>query len=284
MEDGKRGRQYPATHYDRKEKAVGKRGGGKLGDKSIKRIGASMSKLPAIQFYVGDWKKDSGVQSLSYHDRGVWFEILCLMHESDQRGKLLLNGKKMPEDALARVLGLDNQSLTTTLTTLLTYGVTSVCEETGALCSRRMIRDEKLRQIRKEAGSKGGNPILVNQKSTTGVKQNPTPSSSSSVSIDILSDFESFWQKYPRHEKKKEAEKAYVKAIKISKHEEIMAGVEKYLLNKPSYADWAHPSSWLNGERWKDSYESKVSTIPKRNTRNLEVGTPEWEQETGMKL
>jgi hypothetical protein len=45
-----------------------------------------------------------------------------------------------------------------------------------------MIRDEKLRQIRKEAGSKGGNPILVNQKATTGVKQNPTPSSSSSVS------------------------------------------------------------------------------------------------------
>lgn len=141
-----------------------------------------MSKLPAFQFYPGDWRKDPGVQSLSFHDRGVWFEIICLMHESERRGVLTLNGKAMPEEALARLLGLDNQILTTTLTTLLTFGVASREVGTGALMSRRMVRDEQIRKIRKECGSKGGNPSLVNQIPTTQDNQIPTPSSSSSIS------------------------------------------------------------------------------------------------------
>ncbi|NDD52808.1 hypothetical protein EBZ39_02840 [bacterium] len=139
-------------------------------------------KLPAFQFYPGDWRKDPGVQALDYHDRGVWLEVICLMHESEERGKLILNGKPMPEEALARLLGLDKQILSATLTTLLTYGVASRCEETGAIICRRMVRDEKLRKIRVEAGKKGGNPVLLKQKQTTQLKQIGTPSSSSSSS------------------------------------------------------------------------------------------------------
>jgi hypothetical protein len=144
-----------------------------------------MSKLPAFQFYPGDWRKDPGVQSLSFHDRGVWFEMICIMHESECRGKLILNGMAMPQKALARLLGLDNQILTTTLTNLSTYGVTSFCEETGAIVSRRMLRDEEIRQVRKSCGKMGGNPNLVNQIPTTQVNQIPTPSSSSSSSSSI---------------------------------------------------------------------------------------------------
>jgi hypothetical protein len=95
-------------------------------------------KSPALQFYPGDWRKDSAVQSLSYHDRGVWFEMLMLMHGSEVRGKLILNGKPIPEDALCRLLGLDKQTLNQTITTLLDFGVASRCEETGNL--RRLSR------------------------------------------------------------------------------------------------------------------------------------------------
>jgi hypothetical protein len=139
-------------------------------------------RLPAFQFYPADWRKDPGVQSLDYETRGIWWEIICLLHESDERGVLLLNGKPMPEDALCRLLGLDNQKLTTALTTLLTYGVAKRRESDGAIYSKRMVADENLRQIRKMAGSKGGNPLLVKQNTTTRVKQKPTPSSSSSSS------------------------------------------------------------------------------------------------------
>lgn len=156
-------------------------------DRRGKRPGLEgLLKLPAFQFYVGDWRKDPGVQSLSFHDRGVWFEILCLMHESESRGKLMLNGAAMPEEALARLLGLDKQILTTTLTTLLTYGVASSCDETGAIMSRRMVRDEYIRKVRAKSGKLGGNPNLLNQnpkqKPTTKVNQIPTPSSSTSTS------------------------------------------------------------------------------------------------------
>ncbi len=149
------------------------------------------NKLPAFQFYPADWRKDPAVQSLSYHDKGIWFEILCLMHESEERGKLLLNGKPMPEEALARLLGLDKQILTKTLTTLLDYGVASR-DDYGALMSRRMVRDETLRKIRTEAGKKGGNPNLVNQNNNQNgskiqneVNQNSTPSSSSSKPVSF---------------------------------------------------------------------------------------------------
>jgi hypothetical protein len=145
-------------------------------------------KMPAFQFYPADWRKDPGVQALDFHDRGVWFEILCIMHESDERGVLLLNGRPMPEPALARMLGLDNQILTTTLTNLVTYGVASRRESDGALVSRRMVKDEALCQVRREAGKKGGNPSLVKQKPTTGDNQKPTPSSSSSTSSSKTAD------------------------------------------------------------------------------------------------
>jgi 5-methylcytosine-specific restriction endonuclease McrA len=106
-----------------------------------------------------------------------------------------LNGRKIPEDALARIIGLDNQSLTTSLTTILDLGVASVEPETGVIYCRRMVRDEKTRQERVKAGKMGGNPVLLNQNPTTRVKQNPTPSarapvgaSSSSSSSSSISD------------------------------------------------------------------------------------------------
>ena len=150
-------------------------------------------KLPAIQFYPGDWHKDQGVQALDLLQRGAWFELLLMMHDSDERGVLLVNGAPMPDAVIARRLGLDNQSANQILTTLLTFGVASRRDTDGALFCRRMVKDERLRQVRTESGKKGGNPRLLNQTAnqtpkqtpTTGVKQIPTPSSSSSITTSI---------------------------------------------------------------------------------------------------
>jgi hypothetical protein len=147
-------------------------------------------KLPAIQFYPGDWHKDQGVQALDLAQRGAWFELLLMMHDSDERGVLLVNGQPMPDAVIARRLGLDNQTANQILTTLLTYGVASRRESDGALFCRRMVKDENLRRVRTEAGKKGGNPNLLNQKpkqkATTRVKQVPTPSFSSSITTSVI--------------------------------------------------------------------------------------------------
>ena len=71
-----------------------------------------MAKLPSFQFYPGDWKKDAGVQALSYEERGIWFELMLMMFESPERGKLIFRtGTPIPEDAVARALGLDKQKV-----------------------------------------------------------------------------------------------------------------------------------------------------------------------------
>lgn len=149
-----------------------------------------MAKLPSFQFYPGDWKRDAGVQALSYEERGVWFELLLIMFEASPRGKLTFsNGTPMPECAVASMLGLDNQKYNQILSKLLKYGVASKEEDTGIIYCRRMVRDAELSKKRVEAGKLGGNPNLLNQNSSkTEAKpnlignQNPTPSSSYSSS------------------------------------------------------------------------------------------------------
>lgn len=136
-----------------------------------------MAKMPAFQFYPADWRKSPDVQAMSFFDRGVWFEILCLMHESDERGRLLLAGKPMNDESLMRILGISATKLKNSLHTILSLGV-AYRDDEGALCNRRMMRDERLRAVRAASGSLGGNPILLNQNG----KQIPTPSSSSSSS------------------------------------------------------------------------------------------------------
>jgi hypothetical protein len=132
-------------------------------------------KLPALHFYPGDWKKDLGVQALEFFDRHVWFEMLLLMHDSEERGVLLVNGKPPSEEALARLIGLDKQTLSKALANIKDNGVCGMRED-GAYFSRRMVRDEDIRQKRIKAGSSGGNPALLKQNpSKTEAAAQPRP-------------------------------------------------------------------------------------------------------------
>ncbi len=69
-----------------------------------------------------------------------------------------------------------------------------------------------------------------------------------------MNGFTEFWAAYPRRIGKLAAMKAFTKARKSASAEDIIAGVDRYIAHKPSYADWAHPSSWLNAGRWMDEY------------------------------
>lgn len=48
-----------------------------------------MSKLPAFQFYPGDWVQDTGPLSLAA--KGAWIDLLCAMWRSQTRGTLTLS-------------------------------------------------------------------------------------------------------------------------------------------------------------------------------------------------
>jgi hypothetical protein len=140
-------------------------------------------KKPSFQFYPGDWRKDPAIQALDFESRGVWFEMLLLMHESDERGKLVLNGQPIPEDALARILSISVESLKQILSKLLAYGVAKQEQNTGKIYSKRMVEDERITALRREAGRKGGKQKP--SKTQANVKQNRPPSSSTSSSTSV---------------------------------------------------------------------------------------------------
>lgn len=78
-----------------------------------------------------------------------------------------------------------------------------------------------------------------------------------------LADFERFYQPYPLHKGRGQAERAFVAAIKVAPIEDIVAGAERYSAEcvgrEPRYIK--HPATWLNGKCWLD--EASAPEAPK---------------------
>lgn len=152
-------------------------------------------KRPAFQFYPADWRKDSALQSCSVAAQGLWINLLCIAHECEPYGHLVVNGRPMNAAQIGRLVGLSAKECAALLSELADAGVTSTTEE-GAIYSRRMVRDEDIRNRRAnggqagaehgakgaEHGMKGGRPPKGRGVSEPPIKPPPSSSSSSSSS------------------------------------------------------------------------------------------------------
>lgn len=138
-------------------------------------------KRPAFQFYPGDWQRDAALRACSVGARGLWIEMMCVMHQADPYGYLVLNGKPIEAGQLARMVGATEKEVTRWMAELLSAGVPRV-DDTGVF-SKRMVKDEHLRNVRGSGGILGGNPALVGSKVNGKVNHAPTidPTPSSSV-------------------------------------------------------------------------------------------------------
>jgi hypothetical protein len=113
-------------------------------------------KLPWLKFWVEAWRSDLGLRLCSAAARGVWIEMLCVMHHCDPYGVLVdQHGKAMPPSALAILIGIAPEVVTGSLAELESHRVFSR-DDQGRIVSRRMQRDYHLREVRAAAGSKGG--------------------------------------------------------------------------------------------------------------------------------
>lgn len=145
-------------------------------------------KRPSFQFYPSDWRTDGSLQTCSLAARGLWIELLCIMHESKTYGFLSINDRKMDTKQIARLVGESAAKTQRLLDELERAGVFSR-DEQSTIYSRRMKKDEHIRSVRSAAGSLGGNPVLLKQKDSENAdllnqdcNQILTPSSSSSSS------------------------------------------------------------------------------------------------------
>lgn len=69
---------------------------------------------------------------------------------------------------------------------------------------------------------------------------------------DTQADFERFWTVYPRKVGKGAARLKFDAALRHADIATLLAGVGRYVANKPAHQDWCHPATWLHQQRWLD--------------------------------
>lgn len=74
------------------------------------------------------------------------------------------------------------------------------------------------------------------------------------VAQEIADEFsKQFWPAWPHKVGKPDAAKSFLRARRQGAAcDEILAGVERYIRDKPADRPWLNPSTFLNQERWKD--------------------------------
>jgi hypothetical protein len=107
---------------------------------------------PWLKFYPRDWRGDQALRAVSIAARGLWMEVLCIMHEASPYGHLILGGHAVSNDVLARVSGIGAEECGALLSELESAGVFSRTRK-GVIYSRRMVKDRS----RSEKGRKSIN-------------------------------------------------------------------------------------------------------------------------------
>ncbi len=125
-------------------------------------------KRPAFQFYPDNWRNNANLRRCSWAARGVWIEVMCLMHDSDRYGVL-----DWPLKEIAQALGCPISALRELAEKVVLKGcdkgtceafsytprsgrrdgtpVTLVPPQDGPIWfSSRMVKDEYLREVRGE--------------------------------------------------------------------------------------------------------------------------------------
>jgi HNH endonuclease len=112
---------------------------------------------PWMKFYPSDWRADPALRSCTIAARGLWVEMLCIMHEATPYGSLLINGARVDKKRLAALAGIMERECTVLLLELEGFGVFSR-DDDGTIYSRRMRRDYEKALEDKRNGGKGGAP------------------------------------------------------------------------------------------------------------------------------
>lgn len=116
---------------------------------------------PWMKFYPRDWRGDQALRAVSLAARGLWMEMLCIMHEASPRGHLIIGANPVTDDVLARSVGAGTGEVQAMLVELSNAGVFDRSRN-GVILSRRMIADEKKAKAGRNAklealGKKGEN-------------------------------------------------------------------------------------------------------------------------------
>jgi hypothetical protein len=244
-----------------------------------------------MKFFPADWRADLGLRTTSLAARGLWIEMLTIMHEAAPRGSLSLNGRQLTVRDLALLTAAAQTDVAAALDELTAAGVFST-DSDGTIFSRRMRRDDaKAAQLR-AIGSKGGNPFLkrrANKWDNPWVNPPVSPPDNPSVNgsdkaqkpeargqkpearrqkqehrteveeplaslanrARECDEFIRFWNAWPHKVGRRAAEKAFAKVSR--EIDAILKGLAAYIRDKPPDRQWLNPATFLNQRRWEDA-------------------------------
>ena len=125
---------------------------------------------PYIPLYIQDFLTDEKLNECSAASVGVYIKLMCLMHKSEDYGKILLRQKDQQKDSkthnfaikFAKLLPFDVPTIELALKELLDEKVLKY--EGDFLVQKRMVEDNELSIKRAKSGSLGGLAKADNKK------------------------------------------------------------------------------------------------------------------------
>lgn len=245
---------------------------------------------PWLKFYPTDWRSDPALRMCGLAARGLWMEMIALMHEAVPYGHLLVAGRSPTDTQLAVLVGASPDQIPELLGELDAAGVFSRTRE-GVIYSRKMTRTAKKAAIAKKNGKNGGNPLLCKKRENqpsdnqqlkgqdkpqkpearsqkeedTNVSLSVSPTLPAVQPKDPGPSFSAFWEVWPLGKiAKQAAEKAWRKLSAQDRAAAIDRAVgwgAQWLSDHPT-ANPIHPASYLNSKRWTDEIQPKFTLIP----------------------
>lgn len=113
-----------------------------------------------MKFYPTDWRADAELRMCGLAARGLWVEMISIMHAAETVGSLLVNGRTISARQLAMLAGATEAEVSVLLAELEDAGVFSR-DGDGTIYSRRMRRDVEKAVRDRNNGKGGGNPNLT---------------------------------------------------------------------------------------------------------------------------
>lgn len=84
---------------------------------------------PWFKFYPSDWRDDPALRMCSMAARGLWIDMIALMHEATPYGHLLVSSRLPTDTQLAALVGTSSEQITEALGELESAGVFSRTRE-----------------------------------------------------------------------------------------------------------------------------------------------------------
>ena len=109
--------------------------------------------LQWIKFYPLDWRGDQALRAVSIAARGLWIDMICIMHEAVPYGHLKLGRKTIDAPMLAHMVNTPVDEVEQLLAELKKASVYARTPR-GVIYSRRMVKDARLREIGRKFAQK----------------------------------------------------------------------------------------------------------------------------------